>query len=210
MNVPNQLTVARIALTFVMALFLTVPAVPFGKTLALLVFAAAGLTDCCDGYLARRGGRITAFGQLMDPLADKILVSAAFVSFVAIGGIVPAWIVILILSREFLVTGLRLLAAGKGRILEAGRWGKHKMISQTAAIVATMAGLALREDVLARLSPPERAGAAMQAFDVYFGRATLVMYVIVAAITAVTGWRYLSQNRAVYRDDVWDEPRQKL
>ena len=162
MNVPNKLTISRIGLTFVMVVFLTFPSIPFGKTLALFTFALAALTDWWDGILARRLDRVSVFGQLMDPLADKILVGAAFVSFVAIDRpppcdqslpIVPAWIVITLISREFLITGLRLLAMQQGRVVPASKWGNHKMIWQTVTISVIMLGLALLFALLRSTSP---------------------------------------------------------
>jgi len=98
MNLSNQLTVSRFGMAFVMSIFLTLP-IPFGKTIGLFVFLTAALTDYWDGRLARSMGTVTAFGQLMDPLVDKVLICAAFVSFVAINQIVPAWIVIIILGQ---------------------------------------------------------------------------------------------------------------
>ena len=113
MNVPNILTLSRLGLAVVMMALLSVN-IPFARSMALLVFVFAGITDYLDGYLARNVYGVTSFGRLMDPLTDKVLVCAAFVSFVELK-ITPAWIVVIIISREFLVTGLRLLAASQGR-----------------------------------------------------------------------------------------------
>ena len=198
MNLPNKLTVMRIALTFVMTVFLTVT-VPFGKTLALAVFVAASVTDYWDGRLARRHNRITAFGQFMDPLADKILVSAAFVSFVAIGRIVPAWVVIIIISREFLVTGLRLLASNEGKLLPAGPLGKHKTIWQIVGIIVIMVGLAVQEDVLPRVAA---AAVWRDAFARYFHVAAYAVSMLIAVLTVLSGVAYLWQNRALIRGDI--------
>lgn len=142
MNLPNVLTLSRLGLAAVMMGLLTVP-IPYAKSAALLVFAVAGITDYLDGYLARKQNLISAFGRLMDPLTDKVMVCAAFVSFVEINvmhngrsvALVPAWIVVVIVAREFLVTGLRLLAANRGNIISAGKWGKHKTVWQIVAIV---------------------------------------------------------------------------
>ena len=112
-------------------------AVPFRYTFALFFFCFAGVTDFLDGRIARSRNLITNFGKLMDPLADKILTAAAFIGFVELG-FMPAWMVTLIISREMMVTGLRLLAVDKGIILSAGIWGKHKTIWQMVFIIAVL------------------------------------------------------------------------
>lgn len=202
MNLPNKITVGRIGLTFVMAGFLT-SGIPFGKTLALVTFGLAGLSDWLDGMLARKLNKISIFGQLMDPLADKILVSSAFVSFAAIPvvpAVVPAWIVITIISREFVVTGLRLLASQQGRVLPAGPWGKHKMIWQTVTIVVIMLGLALQDDILPRLLSVGDHELFMADFKVYFAKTTMFLTHFVAALTAISGVIYLWDGRSLYME----------
>lgn len=212
MNLANQLTLSRIWLTFVMVIFLTTT-IPWGKTLAAITFGVAALTDWWDGALARRSGRVSVFGQLMDPLADKILVSAAFISFASlhqvvpafaiVHQVVPAWIVTIIISREFLITGLRLLAAQKGRVLAAGRWGKHKMIWQTVSIVVIMVGLALQHDVLPKvLAGHHEAGPLMDAFSTAFSQMALCMAGLVAALTVISGAVYLWESRDVYLESI--------
>lgn len=136
MNVPNKLTISRFALT---ALFLAVifSQLPFHETIALALFSAAGLTDYFDGKIARRDHLITNFGILMDPLADKILVCSAFIAFVGQGWM-PAWMAVIVVARELAITGLRLLAASKNLVLGAEGFGKHKTISQIAAILSIL------------------------------------------------------------------------
>jgi CDP-diacylglycerol--glycerol-3-phosphate 3-phosphatidyltransferase len=136
MNVPNKLTVSRFILT---AAFLAVMFVdgPFFETLALLLFSAAALTDYFDGMIARRDNLITNFGILMDPLADKILVCSAFIAFLGRGWL-PAWMVVLVVTRELAITGLRLLAASKNLVLAAEYFGKHKTISQIVSIISVL------------------------------------------------------------------------
>jgi CDP-diacylglycerol--glycerol-3-phosphate 3-phosphatidyltransferase len=197
MNLPNKITVGRIGLTFVMVGFLTA-VIPFGKTLALLTFGLAGISDWLDGMLARRNGQVSVFGQLMDPLADKILVSAAFVSFTAIHQIVPAWIVITIISREFLITGLRLLAGQKGHVLPAGSWGKHKMIWQTITIVVIMLGLALQEDILPLVLHGAEHTTFVDVFRVYFSKTAMFLSLVVGTLTVVSGAIYLWESRDLY------------
>ena len=142
MNLPNKLTVSRLVMTAAFVATMTAgreweelhapgraTGWSFAYTAALLLFIAAGVTDYFDGYLARKFGMVTNFGKLMDPLADKVLVTGAFICLVPLKAI-PAWVAIVIISREFLITGLRLLAAGKGVILQSERLGKHKAVWQ--------------------------------------------------------------------------------
>ncbi|HPJ72252.1 MAG TPA: CDP-diacylglycerol--glycerol-3-phosphate 3-phosphatidyltransferase, partial [bacterium] len=146
MNLPNKLTVARLLATpfFVAALSLDFSG---NYLLGLTIFLVAMLTDYLDGVLARSRGQVTRLGMLIDPLADKILISSAFICFVSIPEIgLPAWMAIVIISREFAITGLRLLAAGQGKIMPAGRWGKHKTISQVVAVAGTLLYLSLFYD----------------------------------------------------------------
>ncbi len=125
MNLPNKLTMLRILLIPVFMVFVELQSVPGHILWALVVFVVASLTDMIDGKIARKYNLVTDFGKFMDPLADKILVTAALIYFVRME-LAPAWVVILILAREFLVTSLRLIAAGKGIVIAADRWGKYK------------------------------------------------------------------------------------
>src|SRR5262245_51938135 len=136
MNLPNKLTISRFALTvaFLAAMF---SKVRFHESIALALFIAGGVTDFLDGHLARRNKVITNFGILMYPLADKILVCTAFIAFVELKWI-PAWMVVIIVSRELAITGLRLLAASKNVVLAAEGYGKHKTISQIVAVISLL------------------------------------------------------------------------
>ena len=107
---------------------------PYHQPIAAAVFILAALTDSLDGYLARSRNLITDFGKFMDPLADKLLVCSALICFVQLGS-VPAWMVIIIIAREFVITGLRTLAASDGIVIAASKWGKAKTMSQMLAIV---------------------------------------------------------------------------
>jgi CDP-diacylglycerol--glycerol-3-phosphate 3-phosphatidyltransferase len=149
-NVSTKLTLARLFATPILVVCLGLD-FPGNYPLALVVFLGAVITDYLDGHLARTRGETTDFGALLDPLADKILISAAFISFIGIEAVsLPAWMVIVIVSREFAITGLRLLAAGKGEILPAGLWGKHKTVSQMAAVVLILLYLCLGSNTPAR------------------------------------------------------------
>lgn len=133
MNLPNKITVVRMLMIpfFIAALLIDFP---FHQPIAAALFIIAALTDSLDGYLARSRNLVTDFGKFMDPLADKLLVCSALICFVELGS-VPAWIVIIIIAREFAITGLRTLAASDGIVISASKWGKAKTMSQMIAIV---------------------------------------------------------------------------
>ena len=132
MNLPNKLTVLRMVLVPFFVLALLWP-FPHHYLVALILFGAASYTDHLDGKLARKNNQITDFGKFMDPLADKILVISALVCFVSLG-LCDVWLVLLIIAREFMVTSVRLVAAGKGKVIAANNWGKLKTVSQIVAI----------------------------------------------------------------------------
>ncbi len=148
MNLPNQLTLLRIALSFLLMVLLLLPGFE-PKLAAFIVFLLASLTDLWDGQMARRWGLVTDFGVLMDPIADKILVLAAFLAFVQLN-LAPAWMVVLIATREFLITGLRIFALGKGHVLPAEAAGKHKTVSQMVSISLILLFLVARESTVAK------------------------------------------------------------
>lgn len=133
MNTPNKLTLARVLFIPVFLVLLYLDNFPLHQYLALAVFIAASLTDLADGYLARSRNQITDFGKFMDPLADKLLVVSAMLWFVEQGR-VPAWVLLIIVAREFAVTGLRLLAVEQGRVIAAGWSGKVKTASTMVGI----------------------------------------------------------------------------
>ncbi|MCS7240607.1 MAG: CDP-diacylglycerol--glycerol-3-phosphate 3-phosphatidyltransferase [Candidatus Bipolaricaulota bacterium] len=136
-NVPNSLTLARFAAVPLFLVFLFMPGTVF-KILALAIFAVAALTDAVDGYLARSLREVTTFGKLADPIADKVLVAAALVSFVEFGEL-RAIPVIVILAREFLVTGLRIFAIAEGVVVPASSLGKLKTISHVGLVLFILA-----------------------------------------------------------------------
>jgi CDP-diacylglycerol--glycerol-3-phosphate 3-phosphatidyltransferase len=193
MNLPNQLTVARLILTFVFVALLSIDGLPYAGTAALLVFSIAAFTDFLDGYLARKHSLITNFGKLMDPLADKILMCAGFVLLACLN-FIPAWIVIVILSREFLVTGLRLLATAEGIVLAADSLGKYKTIFQIVTVIYFLLIIAAREPVFRWLNP---------VFDLpLFGPALLglVLIWVSLALTLISGSSYVWKNRKLLSD----------
>jgi CDP-diacylglycerol--glycerol-3-phosphate 3-phosphatidyltransferase len=137
LNVPNLLTVFRILLVPALMAALLQEAGP-GETLAAIVFAIASFTDALDGWIARRQRKVSTFGKLMDPLADKLLVTAALVSLVSLGRL-SAWVAMVIIAREFAVTGLRQLAMEHGEVIPASQWGKAKTVAQIAMVLALIA-----------------------------------------------------------------------
>jgi CDP-diacylglycerol--glycerol-3-phosphate 3-phosphatidyltransferase len=138
-SLPNHLTVSRFWMTAVMMVCMTLD-FPYARIAALAIFVMAAITDALDGYLARNFFACTSFGKLMDPLADKVLVSAAFIGFVELGSL-DAWMAVLIIAREFMVTGMRLLMIEKGILMPAGIWGKVKTTVQMIAICLYFSGL---------------------------------------------------------------------
>ena len=134
MNLPNKLTVCRVILIpfFVFFLLFDPASVSF-KWIALGIFVIASLTDMLDGKIARKYNLITDFGKFMDPLADKLLVCSAMIGLIELGRI-PSWIVIVIIAREFVISGFRLIASDNGRVIAASYWGKFKTTFQICII----------------------------------------------------------------------------
>ncbi len=137
MNWANRLTLSRLALTILFVIALN-SSWPYARTTALILFLVAGLTDFIDGEIARRYGAVTNFGKLMDPLVDKIMMSAAFISLVPLKAI-PAWAATTVVARDFLITGLRLMASAQGRVLPADNLGKHKTSWQIVTVIFFLA-----------------------------------------------------------------------
>ena len=134
MNLPNKLTILRVIMIPFFLVALLVEGVPAGKWVALAIFILASLTDMLDGKIARKYNLITNFGKFMDPLADKLLVSAALIALISLGKI-PAWVVIVIISREFIISGFRLVASDNGVVIAASYWGKWKTVFQMVSVI---------------------------------------------------------------------------
>ncbi len=181
MNLPNKLTVFRIILIPIfIAVYLWGTTV--GTAIALGVFALASFTDYLDGHLARKNNQITTFGKLMDPVADKILTMTALICFVQ--NHIPyinAPVVIVILARELIVTGIRMVALHEGTVIAASKWGKAKTVSQITLIVWVMV-YQLLAGFLPQSEPVCRTVIA-------------VLVVIVVVITIYSGWDYIHKNR---------------
>lgn len=136
MNLANKLTILRIMLVPVFMIFL-LNKINYGVYIAAGIFTFAAITDSLDGYIARKKNQITNFGKFMDPLADKLLVSAALISLVQMGRL-SAWVVFIIIAREFTISILRAVAASEGIVIAASWWGKAKTITQIIAIIAVL------------------------------------------------------------------------
>lgn len=141
MNLPNKLTCLRMVLIIPFVIFMLAGAGEgIYKWIALAIFIVASLTDMLDGQIARKYNLITDFGKFMDPLADKLLVCSAMICLVELGRL-PAWICIIIIAREFAISGFRLIASDKGVVIAANMWGKTKTVSQMAMVILMIANL---------------------------------------------------------------------
>ena len=198
MNLPNKLTLSRFALTvlFLATIFWRGH---YNDTIALFLFSIASLTDYFDGKIARQDNLITNFGTLMDPLADKILTCSAFIALVERGHLgvgspvkVEAWMVVIIVARELVITGLRLLAASQQVVLGAERYGKHKTISQITAILALLVLEAYDEW-------GHWAEVGLKPWVPWFARVALWLTVL---LTFSSGALYLWRNRRLYLQDL--------
>lgn len=186
MNLPNKLTILRIFLTFIFIILISLTGLS-PKIAAFIVFILASLTDYFDGYLARRNNQVTDFGKLMDPIADKILILSAFLAFVQMQ-LISAWMVVIIFSREALITGLRIFAISKGKVLEAEAAGKHKTVSQMVAIFIIFVFIIFKETLLRFYSWG-------QTIDAIFRISIFVLMFITVILTVISGLSYLWRNR---------------
>ncbi len=179
MNIANSITVSRIFMVPVFMVCLSLNT-PFTRGLALGVFIVASATDWLDGYLARKYNLITKFGQFMDPLADKILVMSALIGFVELGEL-PAWIPVLILTRELLISIFRAVAASEGIVIAASKWGKYKTVSQMVMIIL----------ILLQNYPFSQWGIPMDWIFVW----------LAVALTLISGADYIYKNKAVLAEN---------
>jgi len=188
MNLPNKLTILRVCMIplFLALYFLT--GIPGNYLWALAVFSAASLTDMADGRIARSQGLITDFGKLMDPLADKLLVISAMVCLLQ-GSSLNLICLILVISRELLVTSIRLLAAGKGIVIPADIWGKLKTVTQMVWICLSLLHMALAYNF----------AAPVQLLS-WLGCLVLALFGVMMVLSVVSGLHYLMQNRSLFSD----------
>ncbi|MDD5096884.1 MAG: CDP-diacylglycerol--glycerol-3-phosphate 3-phosphatidyltransferase [Candidatus Omnitrophica bacterium] len=188
MNLANRLTMSRILLTFVFMFFLFCQGL-WAKAASLIVFTLAALSDLFDGMIAQRFNMVTDFGRLMDPIADKILVLAAFAAFVQMQ-LIDAWMFVIIVSREILITSLRLFALNKGKVLSAARAGKHKTVSQMVVIFAILGFILLKEIVL-------KYSTWNPAWEKIFRQGIFWLMVVTLGLTLYSGLSYLWENRKI-------------
>jgi len=193
MNLPNKLTILRIGLTLAFIVLLFAESLA-AKICALTIFLTASLTDALDGFLAKSTNQVTDFGKLMDPIADKILVLAAFLAFVELR-LVPAWTVIIIIFREVAVTALRAMAFSKGKIIPSNGGGKHKTVWQMFVIFTILLYLIFDESG-ARLSGFWGLSARRIYKDAIF-----ILMCITVLITIASGFSYFIKNKEVYADE---------
>ena len=183
MNLPNKLTLLRVILVPFFLLFLLVDQIPLHGLWALLIFAAASVTDALDGHIARSRGLITDFGKFLDPVADKVLVFAALIAFVELG-LASSAAVVIMMAREFLVSSMRMVAASKGRVIAAGKSGKVKTAVTMISIVAILLLMAL--------------GDLVTGMTVSLPAVSNLLIWICGVITVYSGVEYLVQNKDVF------------
>jgi len=206
MNLANKLTISRLIMVPFFMFALLYPestqdakTILVGRIAALLIFIAASITDLYDGRIARKRGIVTNFGKLMDPLVDKIMILTAFIGFVQLR-IFPAWVIILILSREFLITGLRTIAATQNRTIGASKWGKHKLIWQVILIITTLSFEAIRR-IFEYIHIWEDPLVLEYNFDIWYDIILRVLLAMAFAITMLSGFYYLIENIDVIRTE---------
>lgn len=190
MNLPNLLTLSRIPILFGVVGFLYLP-FSGASSLAFVLFIIGALTDWADGYYARKQGLVSNFGKLMDALTDKVFMVGLFISLLVIG-ILPEWtlpLLLLILSREFLITGLRLVAASDGVVLAAEKSGKHKTVSQMVAAILLLSAVAVRADFSERL--PLIVGDVLHLGGLSF-------FVIATLLTVSSGAQYMVKYWSIF------------
>lgn len=188
MNIANRLTISRIILTFVFMFFLFCKGI-FAKSAAFLIFSLAALSDFLDGHIAKQKNIVSDFGKFMDPVADKILVLAAFAAFVQMN-LIEAWMLVIIIARELLITSLRLFALNKGKVLVASRSGKHKTALQMSVIFWIL-GFILFKEVMLRFFTWNPAWERFSSQGIY-----ILMWIVVG-LTLYSGISYLWENRKV-------------
>ena len=188
MNIANKLTLLRILLTFVFMSFLFVHSL-WAKVASLLIFIFAALSDFFDGRIAQKKNMVTDFGKLMDPIADKILVLAAFAAFVQMQ-LIDAWMFVIVVSREILITSLRLFALNKGKVLSATKAGKHKTVSQMLLIFFILIFIVLKEVMLTFYTWNPTS-------EKYFRQSIYILMLITVTLTLYSGLSYLWENRKI-------------
>ena len=195
MNLPNLLTLSRIPIIFGVVALLYLP-MTGASTMAFILFVIGAITDWADGYVARKQGLVSNFGKLMDALTDKEFMVGLFVTMVVLGELPGLWslfLLLLILSREFLITGLRLVAASSGIILAAEKSGKHKTVSQIVSAILLLLAIAIRKDFPTLF--PEIFG---YSFNAILHWAGVLFFVLAAVLTVSSGTVYMIKYWSVF------------
>ena len=195
MNLANKLTLGRIFLVPIFLIFIAAKNIPYGTFIATFIFVLASLTDKLDGYIARSRNQITNFGKFMDPLADKLLVTSALISLVELH-IVPSWAAVIIIAREFAVSGLRTVAAADGKVIAASWWGKIKTVIQIIAIVVLLIQVNIgTSSYLTNLVSGN------EFFSWFFAYMPSVLLWAAVIITLVSGFDYFRKNKNTISTD---------
>ena len=180
MNLPNKLTIFRVILIPFFVFFLMAPYFEgYGNYIALVIFVIASLTDLFDGKIARKYNLITDFGKFMDPLADKLLVCSALICFIELG-LLPAWVVLIIIAREFIISGFRLVASDNGIVIAASYWGKFKTVFQMIMVIVLMFNQYLCNPVLNVIG--------------------ILLIVVATALTVISLVDYIWKNKNVLKE----------
>ena len=191
MNLANKLTLIRIILVPVFLVFLIVKGIPYGSIIATLIFILASITDKLDGYIARSRNMVTNFGKFMDPLADKLLVASALICLVELH-IIPGWAAIIIIAREFAVSGLRSIAAAEGRVIAACWWGKIKTVIQIIAIIMCLLQVNIADSAYLTSMVAEST-----LWRIVFIQGPRVMLFAAVIMTIISGYEYFAKNKEV-------------
>jgi len=194
-NLPNLLTLSRIPIIFGVVALLYLP-MTGASTMAFILFVIGAITDWADGYVARKQGLVSNFGKLMDALTDKVFMVGLFITMVVLGELPGLWslfLLLLILSREFLITGLRLVAASSGIILAAEKSGKHKTVSQIVSAILLLLAIAIRKDFPTLF--PEIFG---YSFNGILHWAGVLFFVLAAVLTVSSGTVYMIKYWSVF------------
>ncbi|MDU1053561.1 CDP-diacylglycerol--glycerol-3-phosphate 3-phosphatidyltransferase [Clostridium baratii] len=191
MNLANKLTLLRMLLVPIFLIFIAINEIPYGTFIATFIFVIASVTDKLDGYIARSRNQITNFGKFMDPLADKLLVTAALISLVEFR-VVPSWAAVIIIAREFAVSGLRTIAASEGKVIAASWWGKIKTVIQIVAIILLLIEVNISQSKYL-FDLVTNSNFLINFFD-YVPRISLDVAVI---ITIVSGYDYFRKNKGI-------------
>lgn len=188
MNLANKLTISRIVLAGIFILFLFIKGAG-AKCFALFVFMVACVTDYYDGYLARKTGSVTDFGKLMDPIADKILLLGGFLAFVELN-LIPAWMVMVIIARELIITGIRVLALSKKKVLAAEAAGKHKTVSQIVSVLVILIYLIIRDS-----------GFTFRYIE-YYSSGVYLLMLITVVMTLTSGISFMLRNKDIFMGEI--------